>query len=958
MNLRLFRMLFFVFLTIAFSIVCPQRSNATDIEQQLIRLTFEKESHGFRSGNRCRAFLRGGSLFVEADGDHPTLSRLVDEIGGQIRCVVKIRTQTESTLSLYWMMRSSPRRSDDKMAAHPLIADGNWHEYEFLMTIPDALTGITLRFGASEGMWEIKEIRAYRQRKHPLSVKELAPYRLTNPDGKDRDMLRYTIQNDAPVPLAVKIGNMVRKIVTEPTTPTDEEEVEFWYGIITPKRKPKQPETDEDSEYDSETKSNEIPDKNLPPSGLKNTQQPEIEFQRINEITIPARQSIDLLAPIKTSGNLASTNLLLHPKYFPSIGFSVFRYVPEGKTDWISRPLGPPSAGRTFDIAPNAEMARIRKGDEILAIIAPIAHYNASVPEFRLSENSSMNQFRFEAPDARLEIQVDGDSLVFRIAARNVDLDDDDEVGESKAQIVSDPKLPRRMEGPVVRLVGKLQGGLLSGVEFLGHGDVSSSVVDIAEPDNDRSVPNPNWITMPLAVLETEKIAARLRWNDMKLQPTFSTPNRFDWADDHRMSLIGSEIEATVEFFDPEPIGGESATLISLRKHVTEQNFPQWLTRPRTPEEQRRFCLAALRGGMQSEDGERWGYALEPVWPREPFADVLSTLFRLTGRVPDPKTIVPGGSDIANDAVYFLTGRIEEWKNRRERAIRNNRSLQNPDGSFLYRTRFPEVEQSATSYGYTAVQALEIMEHVRLTGNDDLFNIVQKSLEYLRRCQIPRGGFYRDAPLHTPDLQTVASTIWLAVWAYEYSGNEDYLRLADRFAHLGLPFVYQWSNRDIMLYTTVPCLGGKERRQPLWFGVSQTRVGINYAYALHLLAKHAPEKPWRKIAVGILHATERMQYIDGPEAGCVPDVFAIQSQERRSWKTNPCALLSLRYALEGELDSLSVTLDGKNRYVSPFSLRLTSAGLEAINVPSGCSFQILHNGSRIITATGSGPIID
>jgi hypothetical protein len=659
------------------------------------------------------------------------------------------------------------------------------------------------------------------------------------------------------------------------------------------------------------------------------------------ELKLLESQSMDLGVPLKTEGNLAVANLRLRPEEFLEVDYSVFWYQPEGKTNWISKTLSPT---KTIEIAPDARIARIRFGEKVIAIIAPIVHRRGIIPALSLVSDSTEKVLRFRGSEVELEIGIEKESLRFLI--------------EDKATPKSEP-----LEGPVVRIFGTLQSGLLPGVEFLGQGDVSSSTIDIEEPYNDRSAPNPLWITMPMAVLGTDQGSVLLRWNDNKLQPRLASPNYFDHTDDHRMALIGSTIDVTVDFGEPVH-SDDSAAVRALRYYVGEHGFPEPPDVPRSSEEQRLLNLQTLRGVLQVEDGLRWGYAMEAEWPRKPFADMLSTIIRLEEagqehRLIKPLEIVSGGADIANDIIYFLTDRVEEWKNTREKAIQSIFTFRNPDGSFLYRSRFSEVESLKTSLGYTAIRTLEIMEYVRLTGNRELFEKIRQSLNYLKRCDVPRGGHYRDTPFHTPDLLTSASLVWLFTWAYEFSGEKEYLEWAKRLAFMGLPFVYQWSDRRNMLYVTISKLGGTDRHLPLWFGVSQTRDGIVFAYALNLLSRHDSSVDWKRPAIGILHAIEKIQYVDGTEAGCVPDIFNVATQERRSWKINPCALVSLRWAIENKTDSFFVLTNQEKteRYISPYPLRWTAQGVEAYDVPPERRFHILHNGNRIHKAEGSGLII-
>ncbi|GHT19206.1 hypothetical protein FACS1894189_7890 [Planctomycetales bacterium] len=840
---------------------------ADPVIQKLFEMSFETDAHGWRAEQSCRAALKNNVLFVEATGETPSISKFVDQIGGKFYLTAKIRTRTNSRVSLYWTTKGSPRRDEVKKVTIELQEDAQWHDYQFEFSVQDFLTGLVFRFSTTDGSWDIQSITLVRESPPPLSVRKVEPIQYKTKAGAEQNRLRFTVSNDVTIPMKFHIGS-----------------------------------------------------------------EPE-------ELTLQPHETVDLAVLIEPEGNLAAVNLILHPNEFPDIIYPVFLYYPDVKTDWIKKPI---SEGRTLEIAPDARLARIKQGEDVFAIIAPLVHHNGIIPKLTLSPKSTETQLQFEGDDLDLKIEIDG--------------------SENQLHFVIDGKAKQTLwEGPAVRLFGTLQNGLLPGVEFLGVGDSSSSIIDLESPFHDRSRPARHWITMPLALLETEKGGIVLHWDDMMLQPTFSAPNQFDHTDDHRVSLIGSKIDATLELLLPTQKDDESATFRVLRAYIAKQGFPEPPAAPRTTEEQRELSMRAMSGSLQSETGGEWGYALETDWKRKPFADMFSTMIRLAesgqGRqFPNPVTLEPGGADITNDAVYFVTGRVEEWKAGRESAMQSFRAMRNPDGSFLYRTRFPEVETAVSSFGYTALKTLEMMEYVRLTGDEELFVSVEKSLEYLRQCDIPRGGFFRDSPFHTPDLQTAATMIWLYVWAYEYSGNTKYLDRAKHFAFSGLPFVYRWTDRDKMLYLTVPKFGGTNRRPPLDFGVSRPRVGIQYAYALLLLTKYDQEADWKKLANGILHAVEKIQYTDDTEAGCIPALFEIETQERKLWKVNPCALVSLRLLAEGKLDSLFVLTDGAERYVSPYPIKKTPRGIEALNVPIGRKFQVLHNGSRINYAEGAGLI--
>ncbi|MCL2744393.1 MAG: hypothetical protein FWE67_11135 [Planctomycetaceae bacterium] len=892
---------------------------AQEIEQFLLKTTYEANSGGWQEEKNCKLTLKSGNLCVTATGVEPSILRLSNRMGGQIRVVVRLRTRKESAVSLYWTTAGSPRRSDDKKVVHTLINDGEWHDYEFTMQVADRLAGMSMRFSTAEGYWEIASMTAYRRRPHPLLLQKVEDYVLTA-DDKERRMFRLTVYNDLTIPLTVKADNLYRK-EKEPQK-DDTPKYEFWYGIKTEIKEP--PKDDEDE-----------PPKVIPPP-----------FEKISEIIIPARKTIDFAVPVDSEGLLDAAVLTLMPNDFSPVSFPVFRYRGENKSELTKEHTLPLADDWFIDVAEDARSARIRQKDNTVVIIAPLVHRNGVVPKFKLKEQTAdgSRELLFESDDVTLEIRNEKGRVRFFIENTNSEKQD------------------TILEGPVVRLLGTLQSGVLPGVEFLGKGDVSSSPITLIEPYNERSVPPVDWITSPFSFFATEKAAVLLHWADAALQPVFSSPNRRDFTDEHWLSLRGTKIAAALDVLPPFPPSSQPVAVSILHKYFSEHPFPDPPPQVRTEEEAAALCRKALMISVQGEDGHSWGYAAEPDWQRKPFADVLSVLFRLNGKIPAMKNLVSGGSDIANDTSFFLLGKAEQYGKERRSTAESYLSAQNPDGSFFYRTRFSEVEQCISSFGVTAVWALGIMEYVRLTGDTVYFEAVKKALAYLSSYDVPRGGFFRENPLHTPDLYSAASATWLAVWAYEFSGDKEYLKLANRFAAMGLPFVYLHGGENsetdrIMLYAAIPRLGGENRQLPLSFGVAHPQTGIVYAYALHLLSKHDKTFEWNKVALGICRTAEMMQYPGGDvNAGCVPARFDIAGQERRSWKVNPCSLFSLRTVLEGKIDSLTIVSDGKRRYAAPFPLKVTATGLEAVDVPEEQPFQILQDGNRIINAKGSGRV--
>jgi len=663
--------------------------------------------------------------------------------------------------------------------------------------------------------------------------------------------------------------------------------------------------------------------------------------------------------------------LHLVPEDYPDIELTAFHYRPEIECRWYLLPLG----AYRFCITEGGNMARIQYPDsrDAFAIIAPFVYIESLIPVFSTETRLPLlEQWELDDADAvanALRMAGEEDNTLHfvsgatRLTVQTV-------VGEIRVTIDA----PQNYEGPVVRTIGSLQTALLAGSEFLGPGDVSSSEIDVIWPDSDRFSPPSTRLTMPLMVFNVTKTEqfgeheipvetfVAMTWTELSgrstdaelsgrstgARPTFDIPNRLDVVNDMRMSLRGREkICAVISV-------GEGNMSDAIRWFLRCGELPDIPPAPRSPEAQNALTLAAFRGPLLGEDGVSWGYGAEPDFARQPYDSIAATIWRLSGQLPVlPGQPVYGGSPIQNHAYYFLTGRpLELIDLMRDRAASIMAEMR-PDGSFMFLTRFPDVETSEPSVGYCARRTLEMMEYARLTGDLRTFRQVERSLEYMTRFRIPRGGRFWEAPLHTPDLLTAAHIVTLHVRAFEFSRDEKHLEQAQYWALTGIPFVYLHDERPNMLYAAVPMFGASERENPVWFGMSQPWCGCVYAYSIALLGKYDKSIDWLKIARGILHSAESVQLESGPYIGCLPDGFSLETQEPVSWKVNPAPLAALRWLLDTSHDGCAVIHDRSIRAVSPFPIKLTRDGVVVEGAPEGMKFQLLINGNQVINLQGN-----
>ncbi len=258
-----------------------------------------------------------------------------------------------------------------------------------------------------------------------------------------------------------------------------------------------------------------------------------------------------------------------------------------------------------------------------------------------------------------------------------------------------------------------------------------------------------------------------------------------------------------------------------------------------------------------------------------------------------------------------------------------------------------------TASGYCGNYAVILLEHALATGDKTALEAGIKALEFMKRFRTPRSAQTWECPLHTPDILASARLVQAYIRGYELTGKQEYLDRARAWAVSGLPFVYQWSCKPVMVYATTPVFGATNWRAPNWIGLPVEWCGYDYAYSLTMLMPYDQTLEWRQLAEGILVASEQMQYADGAYAGCVPDSFDLPTQTRRPPAINPCSVVSLRFALEGKRDSLAVAVGDMHRVVSPFPVTIRG-GKARICAKQGITYQVLVDGRRLVDVASVG----
>jgi hypothetical protein len=585
----------------------------------------------------------------------------------------------------------------------------------------------------------------------------------------------------------------------------------------------------------------------------------------------------------------------------------------------------------SLDVANDGSGARIRRQGKIVGNISPLVWRPPNLIQLKATRKG----------DA---ITCTGNGISVELAIKD-------------GTIAVEVQAKKHIEGPVVRAVGYLEQGLVAGVEHLGRGERSSSELDLRGPRSNRFAAPPRHLTMPLMSAVTNLGSLTILWENTKLQPTYASPNFYDGINDHRMSLRGTSITAHIRVGPGYP---EERLEDAVLWAVHQQGLPPLPKPLRSPQAQLGLALKGFTDSVIAGGNNTWYHAVVPglrTMPKapKPMGDLLSVLLRtgaLNATDVTKLQIAPGGSHIRDDSVLLLTGQGEHWLAHFNGHAAAMRKRQHPDGSYRYAGEMAEGHFEDTASGVCARPAFVMLQHAKFTGNTESRAAGIKTLDYMKRFRTPRGAQVWECPLHAPDVLASAYLVKAYVLGFELTGRKDYLNDAVRWALSGVPYVYQWSDREIMAYATTPTLCATKWHSPIWIGLPVQWCGLVYADALLDLLPHDTTLDWRHIAEGITIAAEQMLYPDGPSVGTLPDVFELDMQNRMPADINPTNVIGLRRRLSGEPQGLYCVLENDSRVVAPYPVTVQD-GRATIN-GSG-TYQVLVNGT-LRSVNGATPI--
>ena len=506
----------------------------------------------------------------------------------------------------------------------------------------------------------------------------------------------------------------------------------------------------------------------------------------------------------------------------------------------------------------------------------------------------------------------------------------------------------------------KKTAALFPGLEYLEGDEPSSNVRDAAPPLNNRLVPHPYKITIPVMAVEIQKSVVGLAWNPLQtwdgdaqnVSAVFASPNWHHQERNHLMALFLPTIPDWVEentfiaetayrlipereiTLKCEIIADGNATILEAISHWKDAfDIPKPLDPPRSDEEE---LLLSRHGFMHTVwDSEKrqsrhcfdWDSQNEPGFATLLWYDYLVTKSEeVKERVREiaEKTIAEVGASglAARGSCHILSGEFPFYYGHLDAAIGSYEDevqpiieSQSENGSWGFQPSSEKTQNLGKTgdivLGTCAANALKLLKHARITGNKTSLEAGKRALSYMDRFSVPRGAQTWECPLYEPDILAAAHAIGAYVEAHEIMGNKTYLKRAEHWAETGLPFLYHWHlpDRPGMQFASIPVFGTTFYTHS-WLGVPVQWNGLVYAYYLQRLNQHVREEKWRHVAEGITVSAMYQQWEDGELKGTYPDGFYGFCTEGKGPHLNPEDIMVNVYTLSGLDPGVKTAIEG------------------------------------------------
>lgn len=480
---------------------------------------------------------------------------------------------------------------------------------------------------------------------------------------------------------------------------------------------------------------------------------------------------------------------------------------------------------------------------------------------------------------------------------------------------------------------GKKDEALFPGLEYLLT-ESSSGTENVSPPNNLRTVPHPNKITIPFMAVRSGKNLIMLEWDPLQKwdgsadrpAAVFASPNFLDGQDNHKMGLlIPSVPEWTRENCQTASkpymleagkslvvsgcirVKTDSTTIIdAVDAWIGGHGVPDTAPIAKSPGEVMALCEKAYLETIWDPQARGWKHTNTSSAAFD--SQIAAYLLRKVNFVinPERKKTYASVVQAAIDAVgknnlqldaALLAGGVGAVLSRMAEHAKQLIATQREDGSWPFK---PDEKHSIlgktddTSSGHCATSAVALLEYALIANDQAAIDAGLKALKYLDTQTRPEGAQTWELQLHVPDILASSKLVRAYTLAYQLTEDKKYLDRAVYWAKTGLPFVYLWSavDRPIMLYGTIPVFGATWFNGQPWFGVCVQWCGMDYAYSLARLSDFDQTLPWGKIAEGIFYSGAQQQELITKkypaEAGLYPDAYSpVKGDEEYHWSLNP-----------------------------------------------------------------------
>ncbi|MDP7248874.1 MAG: hypothetical protein QGF00_04685 [Planctomycetota bacterium] len=519
-----------------------------------------------------------------------------------------------------------------------------------------------------------------------------------------------------------------------------------------------------------------------------------------------------------------------------------------------------------------------------------------------------------------------------------------------------------RFDGPMI-YAGEGSSGMnkseavLPGLEWLVADEFSSNSLDIAQGHEHqlRYVPHPNMITVPAMAVCSQGAAVGMLWDvhqkwhgqEDRPSPVFASPDRFNGRNAHLIGLMAPTVPEWVPVNKraaDKPYELKAGQKLELKAQIFVDSdakdalsvLDYWFQQNKEPEPQPyqqgdlvnevAFSMQAYLESLWVKEENKWWSTIgggplrsKPVLPPHycfdlAMADVLLPDGELKNKcLAKLQEVRRLGAPVpmSYDQGFTWSDPRTHIQNKINTAARSLSSM-SPDGTWGFdaltkRSGIFEGKDyrelgrhGQAELGTIAVRAYNIIKAAMWTGDTRLFKKAEQPLAAMKQFNVPRAAQVWEIPVHTPDVLAASDAVEAYIEAYRFSGKEEYLQEAVRWARRGLPFVFVWNTEDFkfMRYGSIPVFGATWY-QGSWFGRVVQWNGLRFAYALLKLSEYDRSRDWRKIADGLTRSAMYQQYQDGEHVALWPDGQSTLTGKKIPWIFSPQWILKMVYAQLG-----------------------------------------------------------